>query len=67
MNTWPRDLKMDFKVGNCLSGAVKFNKNADPDKYKYSAYVIGFAASSQFYLLISEWGESVVIFGVENS
>ena len=30
-------------------------KNADPDKYGYSVYGIGFDACSEFSLLIDEW------------
>ena len=33
---------MDLALGDCLLVAMKFSKNADPDKYKYSGYGIGF-------------------------
>ena len=33
---------MQTLVGKCLFGAVKLNKNINPDKYEYSSYRIGF-------------------------
>ena len=48
LNQWPRDLNTDFTLGNCLFGSVKLTKNADPDKYKYSSYGIGFDSRSKF-------------------
>ena len=32
LDTWSRDLNIDFTLGNCLFGALKVTKNADPDK-----------------------------------
>ena len=32
-DTRSRDLNTKFKLGNCLCGAVKLNKNVDPCKY----------------------------------
>ena len=49
---------------NALFGAVKLTKNADIDKYKYSAYVIGFNASG-YYSIGNEIGRNVIIFGVD--
>ena len=40
LNTWLRDLNTKFTLSDCLFGAVKGNKNADPDKYRYSGYDI---------------------------
>ena len=37
-----RHLNADFTLNNCLFGYVKLTKKADPDKYKYSIYGIGF-------------------------
>ena len=37
-------------LGNSLFVAVKLTKNADPDKYKYSGYGIGFDANESFLL-----------------
>ena len=50
-----------------MFGAVHLNKNADPDKYSYSEYSIGFGSRSLFLFPNSDWGKNVVIFGVENS
>ena len=35
-------LNTNFTLGNCLFGAVKLTKNANPDKCKYSNYGIEF-------------------------
>ena len=43
-DTWSRDLNMDLALGDGLLVTMKFSKNADPDKYKYSGYGIGFHA-----------------------
>ena len=43
-----RNLNTDFSLNNCLFGPVKLTKNADPDKYKYSSYGIGFDSRSEF-------------------
>ena len=42
------DLNTDFTLGNCLFRAVKLTKNADPDKYKYIGYGIGFDSRSEY-------------------
>ena len=44
LDTWPRNLNTDFTHGNCLFGAAWLTKNANPDKYGYSGYGIGFDA-----------------------
>ena len=46
----PFSVGKDFLLGNSLFGAVKLTKNADPDKYKYSGYGIGFDARGSFLL-----------------
>ena len=38
----------DPTIKNCLFGAVTLTKNADIDKYRYSAYGIGFDRRSSF-------------------
>ena len=38
LNSWLRNLNTDFTLHNSLFGSVKLNKNADPDKCKYSGY-----------------------------
>ena len=47
--------------------AVKLTKNADPNKYSYSRYGIGFDSRSLFAFPGIHWGKNVVIFGVGNS
>ena len=43
-----RDLNSDFTLKDCLFGAAKSNKDADPDKYKYSGCGLEFDSRSQF-------------------
>ena len=47
VDTWSRHLNPDFTLGDSLFGAVKLTKNADPVKYGYSCYGIGFDAGLQ--------------------
>ena len=62
------DLGIDFIFGNSLLGAVKLSKNANPGKYSYSWYGIGFDAPSSFLLSVGGgFGKKVIIFAVENS
>ena len=42
LGSQPRNLNIDFTLGNCLFGSVKLTKNADLDKYKYCGYDIKF-------------------------
>ena len=49
-------------MDNCLFRTVTSNKNADPNKYGYSGYGIGFGALSQFSLPDGSWGKNVIIF-----
>ena len=67
LDTWSKDLNTDFTLGNCLFGAVKLTKNADPDKYKQSGYSIGFDLRSQFSWSDGNDGKNVIIFIVDNS
>ena len=46
LNPGLRNLSIDFTLNNCLFGSVKLTKNADPEKYKYSGYAIGFNSRS---------------------
>ena len=48
LSPWLRNLNTYFTLKNCLFGSVRLNKNADPDKYKYSGYGIGFNSRSEF-------------------
>ena len=49
-----------------MFGAVKLTKNADPDKYKYSAYDIGFDSRSQYAFTDGSMGK-IVVFGTDMS
>ena len=57
----------DFTLKNCLHGSVKISKNADPDKYKYSFYYIGFYSRSEFSFTYGSMGKNVIIFVVNMS
>ena len=50
---------------NFLFGAVTLTKNADINKYEYSSYGIGFDRISSFSFPVTEFGQNVVIFGVD--
>ena len=47
--------------------SVKLTKYADPDKYKYSGYGIGFDSCSEFSLPDGNLSKNVIIFGVDMS
>ena len=49
------------KLENSLFGAVKFVKNADIDKYKYSGYGI------KTFSVADGFGRNIIIFGVDMS
>ena len=42
LDSWPSHLNTDFALDDYLFGFAKLIKNADPDKYSYSGYGIGF-------------------------
>ena len=62
LDKWWRYLNTNFTVGNCLFGIAKLTRNADPHKYCYNGYDIGFVARSQFTWSNGNWGKTVVIF-----
>ena len=64
LGRWSWDLNTYFTLKDCLFGAVKLTKNADPDKYKYSGYGIRFNLRSNFSLSNDSIGKNVIIFGV---
>ena len=66
LDTQSRDLNSKFTLRNRLFGDVKLTKNANPDKYGYSGYDIGFDTVSNFSIN-GEQGKNVGIFGAENS
>ena len=56
-----------FTLDNCLFISVKLAKNADPDKYKYSGYGIGFDSHSEFSLPDGRMGRNAINFGADIS
>ena len=59
-------IQTDVTQGNCLFGAVKVTKNADPHKYKYSGCDKGFYSLSQFSW--TDWSKGKKLtFGGNNS
>ena len=67
IDRWSSYWKTDFTLGNCFFGSVKLTKDADPDKYKYSSYGMGFDSRSQFSFTDESMGKNVIIFGVDMS
>ena len=57
----------DPTLKNRLFGAVTLTKNADIDKYGYSAYGFGFDRRGIFSFPGVEYGQNVLIFGVDMS
>ena len=64
---WLRNLNTDFIIDNCLFGFVKLTKNADPDKYRYSDYDIGFDLRLEFSLPDGRIGRNFLIFEADMS
>ena len=62
---WLRNLNTDFTLSNCLCRSVKLNKNADPDKLKYSVYGIEFDSRSVFVFTDGSMGRNIIIFGAD--
>ena len=60
-------MNTDFTLKNCLFGFVELTKNADPDKYKYSSYGIGFDSRPGFSFTDGSVGKTVIIFGADMS
>ena len=60
-------MNTDFTLINCLFGFVKLTKNADPDKYKYNGYDIGFDSRSECLFVDESMGRNVIIFGADMS
>ena len=67
LDRWPQNFNTDFTLKNCLFGAVKLTKIADPDKYSYWVYSAEIDSRSRFSFPGFDWGKNVVIFGVDNS
>ena len=75
LDTWSQALNADFKKCKLTLniyfkksfGSVKLTKDADPDKYKYSGYSIGFDLGSEFSLPDGSMGKNIIIFEVDMS
>ena len=67
LDRWSQDLNTGFTLKDSLFGSVKLNKNADPHKYEYSGYDIGFDLRLKFSLTDGSVGKNVIIFGVDIS
>ena len=67
LDSWPRDLDSDFTFKSCLFRGMKLSKNADPDKYVYSGYGIGFDTRIDFVLPDVSAGKNVITFEVDMS
>ena len=65
LHAWSKNLNADFTLGNCLFGAIKLPKNADPDKYKDRGYDIRFDSSLRFLWTDGSEGKNVIS-GVDN-
>ena len=53
-----------FTLHNCLFGSVNLTKNnADPHKYKYCGFGIGFDSLSEFSFTDGSMGKKVILFG----
>ena len=64
---WSRDLNFDFTLKDFLFGGVKLAKYANPDKYGYSGYGIGFDSHLEFSFTDGSIGKNVIIFIVDMS
>ena len=67
LDTQSRDLNSVFTLKYSLFGEIQLVKNADPGKYVYSGYGIGFDLRSEFFLPNSSGDKNVIIFGVDMS
>ena len=68
MNLWPLTVAKDFVLRNSLFGAVKLTTKADPDKYKYFGFGIGFDPHGSFSLSHgSGFGKNGIIVGADMS
>ena len=58
-----RHFNTDFTLGNCLFISVKLIKNADPNKYKYTGYGMGFDTRGEFSFSDGSYEKNIIIFG----
>ena len=50
-----------------MFGSAKVTKNADPDKYKYTGYGIGFDSRSEFLIIDWSYRKTAIGFGADMS
>ena len=62
LSLWLRNLNTDFTLNNCLFGSVGLTKSADPEKYKYSGYGIGFDSRPDFLFTDGGVGKMTLFF-----
>ena len=62
-----RNLSTYFIQCNCLFGSVKLAKNANPDKYTYADYGIGFDFCLEFSTPDRTFGKNIIVFGADLS
>ena len=67
LDTQSQDLDSDFTLKDSLFGGFKLAKNADPNKYIYTGYGIGFNSHSEFSLHDGSMGKKVITSGVDMS
>ena len=63
LDRWSQDLNAGLTLKYCLFGAVKTIKKADPEKYYYSRYGIGFDTGSLFLIPSFDWGKNIIMSG----
>ena len=61
LNTWLRDLNIDFTLDNCLLGVVKLTKDTEQNKYGCSSYGIELDARSQFLWSEGSLSKNVIV------
>ena len=67
LDSWSRDLNTYFTLINCLLGSIRLTKNLDPDKYKFSGYIVGFDSRSKFLLTDGSVEKNIIIFWADIS
>ena len=63
LNVWSPDLNAELTLRDCMFGNVQITINADPDKYSYWGYGIGFDCHSLFFIPNFNCGKYVIILG----
>ena len=67
LDSWRPNFDTDFTLGGCLFGGVKLTENADPDKYSYCGFGIGFNICGEYSLPDGSVCKNVTIFGADMS